>query len=175
MHASLQLAYTNEASAEYLRRLDDSPFTVQQLAGFDEHALASVSQQQAYAQAHPPIAIYRVATEGSQTRDGGLLQQGTAPLELPLADGRPVRAACKGDQVVYPDGRTVRIVTGAGAGNSHVALVGSVLSNGDEIINTPQGALLLIDREAAKLPALRYAWFLASRQASEALSVSQHW
>jgi hypothetical protein len=151
MHASLQLAYTNEASAEYLRRLDDSPFTDQQLAGFDEHALASVNQQQAYAQAHPPIAIYRVATEGSQTRDGGVIQQGTAPLELPLADGRQARAACKGDQVVYADGSTARIVTGAGEGNSHVALVGSVLSNGDEIINTPQGALLLVAREGVPM------------------------
>jgi hypothetical protein len=28
---------------------------------------------------------------------------------------------------------------------------------------------------SAKLPALRCAWLLASRQASEALSVSQHW
>ena len=151
MHASLQLAFTNEASAEYLRRLDDSPFTDQQLAGFDEHGLAIVHRRQAYAQVHPPIAIYRVATEGSQTRDGGVIQRGSASFELPLADGRQVSAACKGDQVVYADGRTARIVTGAGEGNCHVALVGSVLSNGDEIINTPQGALLLIAREGVPL------------------------
>jgi hypothetical protein len=52
---------------------------------------------------------------------------------------------------VYADGSTARIVTGAGEGNSHVALVGSVLSNGDEIINTPQGALLLIAREGVPM------------------------
>ncbi|WP_458131173.1 hypothetical protein [Pseudomonas sp. R3-41] len=147
MNASLHLAYTNEASPEFLLCLDDCPFTKQQLADFDEQSLAIVHQQQTYAKAHPPIAIYRVATEGSQTRDGGVVRQGTAPLEFTLANGDQVRAARKGDLVVYADGSTARIVTTAGEGNSHVALVGSLLSNGDEIINTPQGKALLIARD----------------------------
>lgn len=147
MNAALPLLYTNEVSPEFLRTLDKSPFTEQQLAGFDEHALAVVNQQQAYAKAHPPIAIYRVATEGSQTRNGGVIQQATAPLEFTLDNGQQVRAAQKGDYVVYTDGSTVQIVTASGEGNSHVALVGSYLSNGDEIINTPQGGLLFMARE----------------------------
>lgn len=151
MNAALPLLYTNEVSPEFLRTLDKSPFTEQQLAGFDEHALAVVNQQQAYAKAHPPIAIYRVATELSQTRNGGVIQQATAPLEFTLDNGQQVRAAQKGDYVVYTDGSTARIVTAAGEGNSHVALVGGYLSNGDEIINTLQGGYLFIAREGVPM------------------------
>lgn len=147
MNAALPLLYTNEASPEFLRTLGNSPFTEQQLADFDEHALAIVNENQAYAKAHPPIAIYRVATEGSQTRNGGVIQHATTPLEFKLDNGQQVRAAQKGDYVVYADGSTAQIVTGAGAGTSDLALVGSRLNNGDEIINTPQGACLLLARE----------------------------
>jgi len=64
MHASLQLAYTNEVSAEYLSHMDDCYFKEQQPSSF-------IDEKRAYVKALPPIAIYRVATEGSQTRDGG--------------------------------------------------------------------------------------------------------
>lgn len=39
----------------------------------------------------------------------------------------------------------------AGKGNSHVALVGSPLDNGEEIINTPQGSVVFIAREGVPL------------------------
>lgn len=147
MNTKLLLLYTNEVSPEVLRTLDKSPFTEQQLAGFNEQALAIVNENQAYAKAHPPIAVYRVATDGSQTRNGGVIQHATAPMEFTLDNGQQVRAAKKGDYVVYADGRKAQIVTAAGEGNSHIALVGSALSNGDEIINTPQVGLMFIDRE----------------------------
>ncbi|MFJ4396217.1 hypothetical protein [Pseudomonas sp. NPDC089396] len=147
MNAAFPLLYTNEVSPEFLRTLDDSPYTEQQLAGFNEQALAIVSKNQVYARAHPPIGIYRVATEGSQTRNGGVIQQATAPLVFTLDNGQPARAAQKGDYVVYDDGRMAQIVTGSGEDNSNVALVGSYLSNGDEIINTLQGACLFVVRE----------------------------
>jgi hypothetical protein len=136
---------------EFLRTLDNSPFTEQQLAGFNEQALAIVNQQQAYAKAHPPIAIYRVATEGGQTRNGGVIQQATSPLTFTLDNGQQVRAAQKGDYVAYADGSKAQIVTASGRGNSHVALVGSSLSNGDQIINTPQGGSLFIVREGVPM------------------------
>lgn len=151
MSAPLHTSYTNEVNAEFLCRLDNSPFTQQQLAGLDGQTLAIVSQQRTYQKAHPPIAIYRVATEGSQTREGGVIQQGTSPLELTSANGQPVRAAQKGDHVVYADGSTAQIITAAGESNSHVALVGSCLSNGDEIINTCQDVMLLIAREGVPM------------------------
>lgn len=153
MNASLPLLYTNEVSPEFLRTLDNSPFTEQQLADFDEQALAIVNQRQAYVKAHPPIAIYRVATEGGQTRNGGVIQQATAPLTFTLDNGQQVRAAQKGDYVVYADGSKAQIVTASGEGNSHVALVGSSLSNGDEIINTPQRGYLLLAREGVPMAA----------------------
>ncbi|MBK5344732.1 hypothetical protein JFU48_25635 [Pseudomonas sp. TH49] len=76
MNAPSPPLYTNEVSAEFLRLLDNSPFTEQQLAGSNEQALATVNQQQAYTKSHPPIAIYRAATEGSQALVGSRLSNG---------------------------------------------------------------------------------------------------
>lgn len=151
MNAASPLLYTNEVSPEFFRALEKSPFTEQQLAGFNGKALAILNQNQAYAKAHPPMAIYRVATEGSQTRNGGVIQQATAPMESTLDNGQRVRAAQKGDYVLYADGSTAQIKTASGEGNSHIALVGSTLGNGDEIINTPQVSLLFIAREGVLL------------------------
>lgn len=138
--------FTNEASPELLRKLDNSPLTQQQLADANEQVLVRVNQQQAYKKAHPPIAIYRVAAEGSQTREGGVIQHATSPMSFRLNNGQQARAAQKGDQVVYTDGSTAQIITAAGEKYSHIALVGSYLSNGDQIINTPQDSCLLIAR-----------------------------
>ncbi|MEF9672940.1 hypothetical protein QNM99_14805 [Pseudomonas sp. PCH446] len=82
---SIALMYTNEVSPEFLRTLDKSPFTEQQLAEFSEEAIALIHQQQAYCEAHPPLAIYRLATEGSQTRDGGVIQHATTQTVITLA------------------------------------------------------------------------------------------
>ena len=151
MNAPFQPSYTNDVSPEFLSRLNNSPFTEEQLAGFDDEVMAIIHQQLAYAEEHSPCAIYRVATEGSQTRDGGVIQRATAPLVFTLDSGQKVPAAQKGDCVVYADGRTAQIVTGAGQGNSDLALVGSRLCNGDEIINTLQGGYLFIAREGVTI------------------------
>ena len=66
-------------------------------------------------------------------------------------NGQQLRAAQKGDYVVYTDGRTAQIVTTSGESNNHVALIGSRLSNGDEIINTPQAGVLFIAREGVQM------------------------
>ena len=144
------LLYTNELTPELFRALNTSPFTQQQLSTFNEQAMAIVTQQQTFAKAHPPITIYRMAAEGSQTRHGGVVKQATGSVQFKLDNGRQVRAAHTGDYFVYPDGTQAQIVTGAGKGNSHVALVGSYLSNGDEIINTPQGSALIIRRKGVE-------------------------
>jgi len=147
MNAPLKATYTNEVTAEYLRTLDGPYFTEERLAQFCEESLAVVRKQQDYLDAHPARAVYRLATEGSQTRDGGIIQHATSPFEFNVGDGQEVRAALKGDYVMYPDGSTAQIVTGAGQEYGHVALVGSRLCNGDEIINTLQGGCLLVGRE----------------------------
>jgi hypothetical protein len=139
--------YTNEVSPEYLSTLDDSYLAERPLADIDEHFLAIINRQQDYVKAHPPIAIYRIAAEGSQTRNGGVIQRGTSPMAFTLDNGQQVRAARKGDVAVYADGSTAEIVTAAGQENSDIALVGSYLSNGDEIINTLQGDVLMVMRK----------------------------
>lgn len=151
MNAPLHTSFTNELTPEVLDSLDVSPFTEEQIAQFSEEAQAIISQQRAYLETHRPCAIYRTATEGSQTRDGGVVQQATSSLEFTLDCGRKVRAAQKGDVVTYTNGSTARIVTTAGEGNSHLALVGSRLSNGDEIIDTPQRIGLFVVREGESM------------------------
>jgi hypothetical protein len=151
MNAPLHFSYTNEVSPEYLQTLDTPHFTEQQIAQFDEQSQATVSQQQAFVKAHPSIAIFRYATEGSQTRNGGVIQRGKLALEIELENGRSVRVARKGDLAIYADDSTAQIITGAGQSNSDIALVGSLLTNGDEIINTPQGACVFIAREGVPM------------------------
>ncbi|CAI8715976.1 hypothetical protein SOP85_20000 [Pseudomonas sp. YuFO20] len=151
MNAPLHTLYTNEVSPEFLRSLDAPHLSEQRLAQYCDEALAVVRQGQAYMEAHPAHAIYRIATEGSQTRDGGVIKQGAAPLEFTLESGQKVRAARKGDYVVYADGSTAQIVTGAGQEHSDMALVGSHLCNGDEIINTLQSGFLLVGREGVAM------------------------
>jgi hypothetical protein len=67
--------YTNEVSPEYLRSLNTPDFTEQQIAQFAEQSQAVVRQQESFIKAHPTIAIFRFATEGSQTRDGGVTSE----------------------------------------------------------------------------------------------------
>ena len=150
MSASHTLLYTNEVSAEFLIELDMPAFSEQQISGFGEQALKIINERDAQNKAHPAIAIYRIATEGSQTRNGGVIKATTSGIEFKLADGSWVRAAHKGDCVTYSDGTTAHIETSAGEPNSYLALVGSTLSNGDEIINTPQGLAVLIERKGVQ-------------------------
>ena len=151
MNAPFSVLFTNRASPELLRRLDAPVFTDEQIAEFDEVSLAIIQSEEDYKKAHAPIAIYRVATEGSQTRDGGVIEKATSSLEFTLESGQQVRAALEGDYVVYTDGSTAQIATGSGEKNSHLALVESLLSNGDEIINTPQDICLFLAREGVPL------------------------
>jgi hypothetical protein len=151
MSASHSLLFTNDVTPELLNQLDSPPFTEQQLSTFDECALQVVKDQQTYCIAHPPIAIYRVAAEGSQTRNGGVIKHTASAFEFRLADGSQIRGAHKGDCVEYPDGTQALIVTGSGEANSNLALVSSYLSNGDQIINTPQDSLVFIERHGVPL------------------------
>ena len=65
MNTVSPLMYTNEVSPESLRTLDKLPITERQLAEFNEETRAHILQQQAaYCEAHPPLAIYQLVTEG---------------------------------------------------------------------------------------------------------------
>ncbi|MEG0858511.1 MAG: hypothetical protein RSD81_05485 [Pseudomonas sp.] len=99
----------------------------------------------------PPVtAIYRLATQGSRTREGGVIRHATSPMTITLSGDQTVGVAQTGDWVEYPDGSQAQIITGAGEhsrlGEHSVALVGSLLSNGDEIIDTLQDGATIVQR-----------------------------
>jgi|AGFS01.1.fsa_nt_gi hypothetical protein len=143
--------YTNELTPEVKSELEISPFAAEEIAAMDDEARAIIAEGRELERKHPVIAIWRIATAGSITRRGGIV----APVErggkLLLDNGRYASIAIVGDIVTYQDGSTATISTSAGAASmlkgAGVALVGSVLSNGDEIISTPQGHAYLVTRE----------------------------
>lgn len=91
-----------------------------------------------------------VATHGSKTKKGGLIK---ASLNKRIqAQGHYI--AVVGDEAIYEDGTTSKIISGAGEAGAiegyDIALVGSRLENGDEIIERLQSVVeyrLYADRE----------------------------
>lgn len=85
---------------------------------------------------HRPKKIYYLAVNGAKTKNGGLVK--VSALESRIG-GMPI--ALVGDDVIYADGTTSKIISGAGKGclinGQSVALVGSSLENGDEIVDSP--------------------------------------
>ncbi|MDV7546414.1 PAAR domain-containing protein [Acinetobacter baumannii] len=82
-----------------------------------------------------PRTVYYLAVNGSKTRDGGLVRASNNNYQI-----EGISIACVGDEVLYADGTTSKIISGAGeacviAGRP-AALVGSRVENGDEIIDT---------------------------------------
>ncbi|NNP67066.1 PAAR domain-containing protein [Acinetobacter sp. Ac_5812] len=78
------------------------------------------------------------ATDGSKTKNGGLIR---ATINQKIkAQGHLI--AVVGDEAIYEDGTTSKIISGAGDAGSiegyDIALVGSRLENGDEIIESLQ-------------------------------------
>lgn len=144
--------YTNQTTDELLRKLDELPFSEEQLATLCPADIDALHKSHANLLAHPATGIRRLATEGSQSRLGGRISKGSSPMTFTLATGEKVTAAIIGDPVEYPDGSIAYIVTGAGKSYSNLALVGSRLDNGDEIIDTPQGCGILVLRKGHAWP-----------------------
>lgn len=148
--------YNNELTPEILASFDKPTFSDEHVAGMHEEWQELTARRQAELKQHPVIEIYRIAVEGSLTRDGGILKTATATTEIKIGTGQKLRVAQTQDAVFYPDGTEATITSGAGeaahdnAGRS-VALVGSRLSNGDEIISTPQSAGILVLRRGIPL------------------------
>lgn len=100
-----------------------------------------------------PHKKFLAATDGSKTKNGGLVR---ASLNKRVkAEGYFL--ASVGDEVIYEDGTTSKIISGAGEEGTiegfEVAVVGSRLENGDEIIDSLQSAFefrLYHDREIPK-------------------------
>lgn len=148
--------YNNELTPELLATMDQSPFTAEQLAGMNDETRALIAEQQEYCRQHPVNAIYRIAVDGSLTRDGGTVSAAYNGNEIELSDGSKVNVALVGDDVVYPNGGTAKIVTGAGrmseVNGRGVALVSSRLDNGDEIISTLCNGPMIVGRKGEAMP-----------------------
>ena len=97
-----------------------------------------------------PHKKFFVATHGSKTKNGGLIR---ATLNQKIkAQGHLI--AVVGDEAIYEDGTTSKIISGAGEAGAiegrDIALVGSRLENGDEIVESLQSVFeyrLYADRE----------------------------
>ncbi|MGP3167227.1 PAAR domain-containing protein [Serratia ureilytica] len=148
--------YNNELTPELLATMDQSPFTAEQLAGMNDETRMLIAEKQEYCRQHPVNAIYRIAVDGSLTKEGGTVRAAYNGNAIELSDGRKVNVALVGDDVVYPDGRTAKIVTGAGkmseVNGRGVALVNSRLDNGDEIISTLCDGPMIVGREGEDMP-----------------------
>lgn len=97
-----------------------------------------------------PHKKFLAATHGSKTKNGGLVH---ATINKRVKSEGYFLAAV-GDEVIYEDGTTSKIISGAGEEGTiegfEVAVIGSRLENGDEIIESLQSAFefrLYHDRE----------------------------
>lgn len=146
--------YTNELTPELLATMDQPPFTAEELAEMDEGVRSLIAEQEAFCRQHPVIAVYRLATAGCRTRRGGTGDEHNPEqeegLKIRLEDGQWASVLTEGCIVTYPDGSSAKIISSAGSEYSlegkGIALVGSLLDNGDEIISTPQDSSVLPGR-----------------------------
>lgn len=151
--------YTNDLTPDMLAGMDISPFTAEELAEMTDEARDLIAAQKDFCRAHPVTAIYRLAVAGCLTRRGGVGDEFNPNpeegLKIRLSNGVMASALTEGCAVTYPDGSTARVVSSAGGQqrykNSGVALVGSLLDNGDEIISTPQSAGMIVRREGVAM------------------------
>lgn len=151
----MTVQYTNELTPEILARMAESPFTSESLARMSDEARTLIEEQEEFELMHPVKAIYRVAVTGSLTERGGVVKAAWNGSETELQDGTKVSIALVGDEVVYADGTKASIVTGSGKditrNGCEIALVDSLLSNGDRIISTPQVTGMLVEREGVPM------------------------
>ncbi|AYL07064.1 PAAR domain-containing protein [Enterobacter kobei] len=143
--------YTNELTDEIIKSCAQPPFTPEEIATFDESTQQEVLNLITRLATCPVKLIFRIATVGSLSRNGGIIQKVSGNS---TAGG--LQVARVGDKVVYADGSEATIISGAGMARvmqgASAALVGSMLDNGDEIISTPQSISKLAFREGDTLP-----------------------
>lgn len=70
--------YTNEITPEILASFNKPAFSDDQVAGMRQEWQELIAKQRTELKQHPVIEIYRIAVEGSLSRDGGILKTATA-------------------------------------------------------------------------------------------------
>jgi uncharacterized Zn-binding protein involved in type VI secretion len=110
----------------------------------------TIKAEQLYFQ-HRPKTIYYLAVNGSKTKNDGLVK---ASVIQHTIGGLAI--ARVGDEVIYADGATSKIISGAGTAcivdGLSVALIGSRLENGDEIVDSPNNAVAINIFKGDKAP-----------------------
>lgn len=152
--------YNNDLTPEIIASLDAPHYTDNQLSEMNEEARQLVIEQQEYAKHHPVIAIYRAAVAGSLTLRGGIVDESNPDpnqgMKVQLDSGEWVGMVTEGATVTYPDGTKATIITSAGQlsewEGKGIALVGSLLDNGDVIISTTGYGLVFSFREGESIP-----------------------
>ncbi|CAA0190634.1 PAAR domain-containing protein [Acinetobacter baumannii] len=117
-------------------------FPIEQLLTLsDEDITQTLEAEQLYYQ-HKPHTIYYVAVHGAKSKNGGLVNASSNSSKI-----GGLSIARVGDEVLYADGTTSKIISGAGTAcvveGLPVALVGSRLENGDEIIDSPNTTIAI--------------------------------
>ncbi|KEY59611.1 hypothetical protein [Serratia sp. DD3] len=143
----MEKQYTNDITRELIAQMK-APYSAAEMAQMGEEQ-RTVFEEHIREMAPCTLeGIWRFATDGALSRQGGLIEQGSADDQFHLPDGRVLSRAMVGDFVIYPDGSRARIISGSGYAAMNgdgvsFALVGSRLDNGDEIISTPLPDVLL--------------------------------
>jgi uncharacterized Zn-binding protein involved in type VI secretion len=147
--------YNNEVTAEILASFNKTTYTSEQIVEMADDAHAVIAEHEEFNRLHPVTEIYRIATAGSLTRQGGVVAEKNHEAKIQGENGKMLGVALKGDAVIYPDGSTARIVTTTGKRTTYngrgIAVVGSKLDNGDEIVSTPQSGSMCVRREGLPL------------------------
>ncbi len=105
-----------------------------------------MEEERQYNNSRPQKRFY-FAVEGAKTKNGGSVK---ASSEIKIGQ---LKVAVVGDEVIYPDGTISLIKNGCSEAGLYdgksLAIVGSCLENGDEIIETLQdgGCIRLFDDE----------------------------
>lgn len=120
--------------------LQDLP--IEQLEKLSKNDIQKISNAEKLYWDNKPHIIYYVAVHGAKTQNDGLVNVSSTNTKI-----KGLSMARVGDEVIYADGTTSKIISGAGTAcivdGSPVALVGSRLENGDEIIESPNNTIAI--------------------------------
>lgn len=108
----------------------------EQLKKFSQDDIQKIHQAEQLYWNNKLYTKFYAAFNGAKTKKGGLVRASTDTYKV-----KGISLALVGDEAIYADGSTAKIISGAGSAitvhNRSAALIGSPLENGDEIIDSP--------------------------------------
>jgi uncharacterized Zn-binding protein involved in type VI secretion len=123
----------------------------EQLNKLSQNDIQKIQQAEQLYWDHKPYTKFYAAFNGAKTKKGGLIRASTDTYKV-----KGISLALVGDEAIYADGSTAKIISGAGSAitvhNRSAALIGSPLENGDEIIDSPITSHVLRLYHDAPLP-----------------------